>query len=184
MAWLTDQNGKLTQGTVIDNVDWGNGVNPLSIVMSNPCDLEYGKASFLLVAALIPANNTLQITKEFQNKVTSANANKQLSKGSWKALFDYLASFIHNKNIVRYFTIDPNEIIDSDVLFVDFQLLKSIPISQIEGLNLIAQLPSPFVEKMITHFASYISRIGVDRVSEERQKTMTIEIASPYHSES
>ena len=65
--WVSESKGIITQGTIVDGVDWGRGeYNPLSIVISNACDLEHGNSSFLLVAALESAKDTLQNTDEFK----------------------------------------------------------------------------------------------------------------------
>lgn len=54
----------------MDGVDWGLGDdNPLSIVITNACDLEHDHSGFLMVAALEPAAEVLGASKEFQSLV-------------------------------------------------------------------------------------------------------------------
>jgi len=104
MQWLESAFSKITQGSIIDGVDWGYGdSNPLSIVLSNACDIDHGKCSFLMVIALLPAAETLAQSKEFKSKVSTANSRNELTKKAWKSLQDFLSSYIHNKNICRYY---------------------------------------------------------------------------------
>jgi hypothetical protein len=182
MSSLVSPNTYITQGTIVDNVPWSLDPAPLGIVLSNPCDLEWGKASFILIASLVPAQDTLQLSKEFKGKVSSANARFELTRSTWESLNSMIENYVHNKNVTRYFFINPKDVIDAPLLFVDFQNLITIPIENKENLAIIAQLPSPYIEKMIVHFSSYISRIGVDRISDERTKSFIQEIALPYYS--
>jgi hypothetical protein len=167
-----------TQGTVVDNVRWGLDPCPLGIILSNPCDLEHEKASFILIAALLPATEILTNSVEYKSKIGDPDKGT-LSKNKWENLKKYLSSYVHNANVTRYFFIDPNPAFTSPLLFVDFQLVTSVPISDKEGLQIIGRLPSPYVEKMIMHFSSYVSRIGVDRVEDPELERICRELIVP-----
>ncbi len=181
MSFLKEAEVHITQGSIVDGVKWGLGdVEPLGIVLSNPCDLEHGKASFFIVAALLAADETIKISKEYKDKTVSANSNNGLSSKAWTSFRKYLTEFIHNKNIVRYYFIDTADgIIDAPPLFVDFQLIKSIPIDT--PIDNVAQLPAPYVQQMIMHFVAYTSRIGVDRVDEFQEMKLVNELANPFY---
>lgn len=182
MQWLKTASPQITQGSIVDGIDWGYGeYNPLSIVLSNACDIDHGKCSFLMVIALLPAAETLSESKEFKNKTENANAKHELTKKSWKSLYDFLSSYIHNKNICRYYFFDPQPILDAPLLVADFQMIKSVSIDQISHLENIAQLSSPYIEQMILHFASYTARIPSDRVEQEIEEKLINELALPYH---
>jgi hypothetical protein len=183
MTFVLEPSEQIKQGMIVDQIPWSfAGPGPLGIVLSNPCDLEHDKASYLLIAALIPAKETLQQTKEFQNKIQGVGED-HLLKGNkqWKGLTELIGNFIHNKNIVRYYFIDPRPIIEDPLFLVDFQLVLSIPLSESGMLNKVAQLSSPFVEQMIVHFASYTSRIASDRVADSQAEEIIAKIAEPYH---
>jgi hypothetical protein len=183
MISVREPSEQIKQGMIVDQIPWSlGGPKPLGIILSNPCDLEHDKASYLLIAALIPAKETLQLTKEFQNKIQGAEEDHQL-KGNkqWKGLTELIENFIHNKNIVRYYFIDPRPIIEGPLFFVDFQFILSIPISESTVLDKVAQLSSPFVEQMVVHFASYTSRIASDRVDDSQAEEIIAKIAEPYH---
>lgn len=178
--WVSKSEGVITQGTIVDGVDWGRGeYNPLSIVISNACDIEHGNSSFLLVAALESASDVLQQTNEFQGKVKEAVDN-ELTKKQWKSLTDFLLNYIHNKNVCRHFFFDPRPVIDMDCLVVDFQQIKSIEMDKVSGLSIVGQMKHPFVEQMMMRFTSYTSRIPVDRVNAEMEAIYIHELANGY----
>lgn len=179
--WISESNGKITQGTIVDGVDWARGENnPLSIVISNACDLEHGNSSFLLVAALESASDVLQQTDEFKGKVANANEKGELSSKQWKSLCNFLLNYIHNKNVCRHFFFDPRPTIDMDCLVVDFQQIKSIEKENIPFLSVEGQMKHPFVEQMMMRFTSYTSRIPVDRVGEEMENIYINELAQGF----
>lgn len=179
--WVSEYSGQITQGTIIDGVDWGRGeYNPLSIVISNACDLEHGNSNFLLVAALESATDVLQQTDEFKGKVKDANENKELTKKQWKSLENFLLNYIHNKNVCRHFFFDPRPTIDMDCLVVDFQQIKSIEMDKVSSLSFEGQMNHPFIEQMMMRFTSYTSRIPVDRVKPEMENIYIRELAQGY----
>jgi hypothetical protein len=181
MIWLSENKEVITQGSIIDGVDWNLGDdNPLSIVLSNACDIEHEKSSYLIVIALLPAVEILSVSKEFKSKTSTANANKALAKGAWRSLTEFLTAYIHNKNITRYYFIDPTPIIDSQILMADFQLIKSIDIHDASNFENIAHLSNPFLEQMIIHFASYTARIPSDRVDAQTETNLINELACGY----
>lgn len=180
MSWLVDYDlDQLTQGVVVDNVPFGLNPNPLGIILSNPCDLEWNKASYILIASLIPAKDTIQSSSEFKQRVLNVTDNK-LGKDKWKKLAAYISQFVHNVNIMRYFFVDPSKVFQAPSFFVDFQHIVTVPISSSNNLDPVGFLPSPHREKMIMHFSSYISRIGVDRVDDSSNDSLIAELAQPY----
>lgn len=181
MIWITEPKKNITQGSIVDGVDWGLGdANPLSIVLSNACDLSHSKSSYLIVAALVPAVEVLSHSKEFLNNTQGADGDRRISSKQWKALSEMLKSYIHNKNICRYYFFDPQPIIDCDLLLVDFQLIKSIPINSCKLTNE-GQMKSPFTEQMMMRFTSYTARIPSDRVDDELEKTYIEKLSVGYH---
>ena len=179
--WVSEPSEQITQGTIVDGVDWGRGENnPLSIVISNACDLENGKSNFLLVAALESAADVLQETKEFRDKVKDANKNKELTQKQWKSFENFLLNYIHNKNICRHFFFDPRPTIDMDCLVVDFQQIKSVEMDFVPSLSIEGQMNHPFVEQLMMRFTSYTSRIPVGRVNSEMENIYIQELAQGF----
>lgn len=179
--WITSPEDEITQGSIVEGVDWNIGDIPLSIVLSNACDLSHNKSSFLIVAALVPALDVLSVSKEFHNHTNNATEDKGLTSKQWKSLSDMLKSYIHNKNICRYYFFDPQPVINCDLLFVDFQLIQSIPIKDIDKLGYVGQMKSPFTEQMMMRFTSYTARIPSDRVSEAMENKYIKELSAGFH---
>lgn len=164
MAHLVNGN-KITQGAILYGVDWGLEPNPLSIVLTNECDFVNGNASFVIVAALVAAKETITESEDYKNK-TQGITSEEIGKSKWDVLRKFLEKYIYNKGVTRYYFIDPAEAIEAPYFFVDFQHLQSIPIESVEDLEVVAQLPSPFKEQMMVQFASYTARIPVDRADD------------------
>lgn len=179
MEWIEEPNQEITQGAIVDGVDWGQGENnPLSIVLSNACDLGHDKAEYLIVAALQPAADTLSKSKEYKSHVENAT-DKTLSKKGWKSFVDFLEKYIHNTQVCRYFFFDPNPVIDSCLLVVDFQLVKSVDIDM-SGLDYIGQMKPLFTMQMMSRFVSYTGRVPVDRPDAIKINTYIQELAGDY----
>lgn len=181
MIWITEPADKITQGSIVDGIKWGVGDIPLSIVLSNACDLSHEKSSFLIVAALVPALEVLSRSKEFHNLTNGATEDKALSSGQWKSLSNMLKSYIHNKNICRYYFFDPQPVIDCGLLLVDFQLIQSVPIENIDKFENVGQMKSPFTEQMMMRFTSYTARIPSDRVGDKLEEKYIQELSDGYH---
>lgn len=172
MDWLEDAENHITQGTILDGVDWhgiaSNGL--LGIVLSNACDLEHDKAGYVIVAPLVPALETLSNTREYQTKINNAKENR-LTRKEWDAFSNFLTDYIHNKLAGRYFYFAAQPIIDMDPVLVDFQCLLSVPYADFKesldvgNLQSIAQLKHPYIEQLMSHFVTYIGRVPADRVS-------------------
>lgn len=178
--WITNSEAEITQGTIVDGVDWGLGdCNPLSIVISNACDLEHDHSGFLMVAALERACDVLQSSREFKSLVKDAK-DHFLSKKQMDALNRFLLGYINNKSICRHFFFDPKPVIDMDSVVVDFQHVKSLDVEKISELEPLAQMKHPFVEQMMMRFTSYVARIPVDRPQTDEEQHYLQELADGY----
>lgn len=172
--------GQLDQGVVLDTIPWGLEEAPLGIVLTSTCDLEWAKADFITFAALKPAKAILQASREFRGKLQGA-AGDELSRGAWDSLAQRLRGFIHNADIARYFFLEAGEALALPPLFADFQHLISVPTERARTFPVRATLPSPYREKLITHYSAYAARIGVDRLSDAETETLVALLAEPYH---
>ena len=164
MAHLVEGN-TLSQGAILDGVDWGLEPNPLSIVLTNECDFVNGNASYVIVAAIVSAKETITGSEEYKNKIEGIS-DSTVGKKKWEVLRNFLEKYIYNKGVTRYYFIDPADVLDAPYFFVDFQHIQSIPIDSAKYLEVIAQLPTPFKEQMMVQFASYTARIPVDRADD------------------
>jgi hypothetical protein len=181
MQWLEEANSKITQGTIVYGVDWDMGkYNPLSIVITNSCDLEHDKCGFINVLALEPAVDIIAGTKEFLSYTKDAK-DFTISSKAWKSLSHYLDDIIYNKNIIRYYFFDTDPIIDAGLLVADFQRIQSIPFEKNNKLEIIAKLKSPFIEQLMIHYISYTGRIPSDRVDDTSRNKYIDLLSGNYH---
>lgn len=177
MAYLIAGTSSISQGSIVDGVDWGLDVNPLGIVLSNECDIRNGKLSYVVLAALIPARATIIDSEEFKNK-TMGIEDKVVSNKRFVPIKNFLDGYIYNKGVTRYYFIDPKDAIEAPYLFVDFQHLISMPIETAQTFVVVAKLPSPYVEQMMVQFASYIARIPTER--QEDTTAIIDDIIEPF----
>ncbi len=173
---------EFTQGAVLDDLPWGRSDGPLGIVLSNPCDLERDKAAYVVVAALVPAKAVIHSSNEVRSLVKDADERGVLSKKQWRALERKLERYVHNADITRYFLVDAS-LLGLNFLLVDFQSVLSVSYDEISK-DVLAGLPRPYREKMIMHYASYVSRIAVDRREGAELRGATRELAEPFRAPS
>ena len=178
MEWITpfDDIGQLTQGSIVDGVVWRGEDDPVSIVLSNACDLEHNHASYLIVAALYPAADIITSSREYNGILRSSSNPKNITSKQRTAIKTLLSNYIHHRTINRYYFIDCRKSLLEMNMMVDFQQIQSIPIGNAKSLTPIAHLNSPLKEQMIMQFVSYTARIPSDRVSEQEEEHIISEL--------
>ena len=134
MAHLVDGTDEIAQGAILVGVDWGLDPNPLSIVLSNECDLINGKASFIIVAALVEAKETITGSEEYKNK-TQGITDNEVGKSKWETIKKFLDGYIYNKGITRYFFINP-----ADAIY--WWIFSIFNQSQLRTLEILRWLPN------------------------------------------
>ncbi len=183
MQWLINSDGeRLMQGTILYGVDFGYGeFNPPCVVLSNACDLEHGKVSFIVLAILVPAKETLRETKEVNGLIDGKDISL-LKDRAKKSLLKIYTDRIHNKIVGRYYFFDPRPVMNMDPLLVDFQHVCSCDYSNLLQLisngkvRLIGQLDHPYVEQMMMQYAGYMGRVPADRLTEEETEKVVGEL--------
>lgn len=170
----------LTQGAVLDALPWGLDPAPLGVVLTNPCDLRWEKASYVIVSALVSAKDVIWASSDFRSWAGDHPREGALSKKRWDSLSRVLQGFVRSDSICRYFLVE-SDVLGEEMgpLVADFQHLLSIPIEEAGRKPVVALLPPPDREKLIMHFAAYTSRIGVDRAV-EREQALIKHLASPF----
>jgi hypothetical protein len=169
---------EFTQGSVLDDLPWDRSDKPLGIVLTNPCDLQWEKAAYVVVAALLPARDVIHASNDVRAITDNADEQQALSKTKWATLEKRLEKYVYNADITRFFLITA-EVLELPPLLIDFQDVLSVPFDEVPK-SVLAVLPSPYREKMIVHYASYVSRIAVDRVEGAELDGITRELAAPF----
>lgn len=182
MEWLDSYSEKITQGCIIDGIDWGMGDdNPLSIVITNACDFEHGKCGYVNVLALEPAESVIRETKEFKGLVQNAQQDHTLTSKQWKSLSKYLDDIICNKNIIRYYFFDTDPVIKAGLLVADFQQIRSLEYREESQFEILGKMKSPFIEQLMIHYISYTGRIPSDRVDENQKESYINLLSGDFH---
>lgn len=178
MNWVIDSEcKKITQGTILEGVDFGQEENPLCIVLSNACDFENDKLGYVTVAVLVPASDTLLETREVSSIIEDIKEGKPTKKQK-DSLRRICEDKICNKTIGRYYYFDPSPVLSAPAFFVDFQNVVSLVLKEFSEsvgqgiISPIGQLAHPFVEQMMSHYASYIGRVPSDRPSEGEMRDL------------
>jgi CheY-like chemotaxis protein len=114
------------------------------ILLTPSCDLAQDKAEFALLAPCMSLRNT----KEWKRWEESA---KKEGAGDLKQL-------IRNARSERYFFLPESPLFPH--LVVDYQPTESVRCEELDALERLASLDSPFAEAMLARFGRYASRLG------------------------
>lgn len=176
MARLEAFSGTISNGTIVDGVNWGQKIRDaisgdegiLGIVLSNSCDFDHDKIGYVVIAGLVDAQSILSKTKELASIMP--NNGKPLNSKQKDKVKKYFEDFIYNVKATRYYTIYPAKELEDTfpVLAVDFQMIVSIPAVDIQTLEGVAELKSPYREEMMHRFTAYMGRVPVDRDTPEQ----------------
>ncbi len=105
---------------------------------------------------------------------TAASVIEQLRKTTWeklapKELKNQIKQFI-TQRLPRYhfFAPLPGMVVP---LLADFQVITSLPLRELESLEIVAELESPFREQVPARYAAYMGRVGTpDFLAEDAAK--------------
>jgi hypothetical protein len=171
---------QLNFGSIVEGVPWPDENEfPVGVVLTNPCDLEHDKADYIMIGGLRDAR-LLQQSSDFVDRVGGPPSATVLSKSKSDKVVKLIANYVHNIGIARYFFLDVSQIMDDPAyVLIDFQRIITVRNND-HGLTPIGIIPSPYSEKLISHYSAYVSRIGVDRVDAETLRTICQYIANSY----
>lgn len=118
------------------------------VLLTPSCDVVQGKAEWLILAQCFALTD--------QTEYTEWNANRSNTKR--QQLESLIANNRRSKQPERFHFL-PKALGLPD-LVVDFQQLVSIPAQQLEPMNRVASLDSPFAEALLARFNRYFGRLG------------------------
>ena len=178
---VKDPGGELDQGAAVAGVSWTVDPAPgLGVVLTNRCDFANGKVGYLMVAGMLRAKDIIQGSSEFLQLVEGVGGAEQLSKAKSEKLSRFLESKIFNKDIGRYFLLEAGDL-GLQTMLVDFQLLTSIPFdTEAATPKVVGRITSPDREHLVTRFAAYSMRIGVDRLAGSALESVKDDLTSPW----
>lgn len=168
----------IDQGTILEGVNHPSMPSlKIAIALNPTCLFHQGKADSIVLAYLIPAKYILERNEEFKQQTealgeTVIDGSEVVNKKKSDSIRKFIGKLIDNDEPRRHFYIQGVERIGLPDCFVDFQQVTSVPFdSVVANSSIIAKLSTPWREKLATHYAGYMMRIGVDRfVGETREK--------------
>jgi DNA-binding response OmpR family regulator len=125
-----------------------NGDNTYWIVLTPSCDFEHGRVERVLLAKCF----SLETQQEYISHATNRTSN---TKDKLKLLLRDRG----DKRQIGRFKYLPKTFFIPD-LIVDLQFLVQIPREELNGIERIASLDSPFIESILAQLCSYYGRIG------------------------
>jgi len=128
------------------------------LVMTPSCDLERGKAEWVVLAACAPVGEDSRLQKWWESE----------SGGNTAKLRDLLDHKTGGQDDRHLFLPQALTIPD---LVADFQRLRSVTRDDLDGMERVASLASPFAEAAVSRFGRYFGRVGTDDLDVEAIKT-------------
>jgi hypothetical protein len=119
------------------------------LVVTPSCDLEHGKAEWVVLAACTPVGEDSRLQKWWDAE-SAGNTDKL------RGLLDHKTGGQDDRHL--YLPQAPR-IPD---LVADFQRLRSVTRTELDAMERVASLVSPFAEAAVSRFTRYFGRVGTD----------------------
>lgn len=119
------------------------------LVVTPSCDLEHSKAEWVVLAACAPLAEDQRLQKWWESE----------SQGNKDKLRKLLGHDTGGQADRHLFLPKAPTIPD---LVADFQRLRSVTRAELEGMERVASLVSPFAEAAVSRFTRYFGRVGTD----------------------
>jgi CheY-like chemotaxis protein len=144
--------GDLLRGKDGDEESW-------SLVLTPSCDLEHGKADYVQLAACLPFADQVDVIAW-----RSGEGNKGERKAAERRVVEILRQQTGGQ-LDRWLYLP--RALDIPDLIVDMQKLRSVPRAEVDDLQRIASLDSPFAESAINRYNRYYGRVGTPDLDAE-----------------
>lgn len=178
-----------------ENIDQGHIItglaNPcfatlqVSVVLNPTCLFSNHKVDSIVLAYLIPAKYVLERNRQWRTFLDSLPercriGGEDISRKKQGSVENVLGMLIDNDEPRRHFYLGALEEVGLGDVFVDFQQVSSFPLATMAAkVKIIAKVRSPFREKLATHYAGYMMRIGVDRYHGADRARILSALAAP-----
>lgn len=136
----------------------------LGVVLTPRCDLAQQKADLVQISAVFNASQLIRELLQGDWKgLGLLGADGQLlasipSAGKAKELRERITRLAEQR-FARYHWLAPPPG-TGQPLVADFQLIESVPTSELAGLEIVAALASPYREAFAARYSAYMGRIG------------------------
>ena len=163
----------LDQGVLLKGVYfYGDDTTGFGVVLTPRCDFAQGKADLVqvcaayratdFVAALLPGQwQGLRLVDAGGNRLTRADIGTGKQREFAKKLSD-----LQKQKLPRFHWLIAADGVGHP-LVLDFQNVTSLPMGDLEPLEKVAVLRSPFREEVPARYAAYMGRVGTPDVAGE-----------------
>lgn len=159
--------GNLDQGDILSPVQlstylpwWEKDSNLPLVIVTPTCDLAQEKAEFHSLCVLQPLPLLLYILgkasgllREHWDGVTP------VPKGKWEKIQEKLRNTIKNAWPRYHFFPSEEGVFETDY-FVDFEIIVTIPLSDLQANQRYVRLNAPYQQELIQRLTSHLMRIG------------------------
>ena len=182
----TDSIDRIDQGSILSGIQ-----HPvfhslkISVVLNPTCLIHNGKADSLILAYLVPAHFIIERNEDIQQHIhgldeKSAGGINIVGNKKSESIRKTIGKLIDNDEPRRHFYVRGLDHISLPDTFIDFQQVASFPFDQVTtGARILAKLRTPWREKLATHYAGYMMRIGVQRFEGEIREKIVSSMISP-----
>ena len=177
---------KLDQGAIVHGI-----AHPVfhklenAVVMNPTCLFANGKVDNVILAYLLPVNFVLRKNKDWLDLIEQLTekvkaGTEDVSKKKSKTVESIIGKLVDSDEPRRYFFLKGVDSIHFPDTFIDFQQITAVPFSKVESESkMVEKINSPWREKVATHYAGYMMRVGVDRYEGEEREKIISNIAQP-----
>ena len=148
------------------------------LVVTPRCDVEQQKADFLTVCAVKDAESTVRsLLAGGWSKMLDPEGQLMDSPGRNK-MSDLRANLVRlmRQEIPRFQWLPPYAPRPSSL--ADFQLVQSFQHDELQGIDRLAQLGSPYAEQVLARYVAYMGRVGVNDPSEAELTALVEQLVS------
>ena len=176
--YAASPSGSIDQGVILrDCYIYALDAHQHGLILTPRCDFAQRKADSVHIAGVLDAHEVIRefITHEWKDiGLADADGNPMssspLSNTKRTALTKKLFELMKQK-YPRYHWLAP--LPDSATpLVVDFQLITSCPMVELETYQIAAELVSPFRETISARYAAYMGRIGTPDLHSEEMNAL------------
>jgi CheY-like chemotaxis protein len=153
----------LYRGTSEDGDRWW-------LVVTPSCDLEHSKAEWVVLAKCAPVDQDPRLQKWWGSE-SAGNTSKL------RDLLDHKTGGQEDRHLFL-----PQALTIPD-LVVDFQQLRSVLGTELDAMERVASLVSPFAEAAVSRFTRYFGRVGTDDLDVDAIMTRLKEAQPPVDEE-
>ena len=147
----------IDQGALVRTTEFNDEYDArLAVVLTPECDLAQEKAEFVSLAGVGCSEEVLVRLAKQRSQTGEA-----LSDPAKTRVKDNVGNMVDGRDYRWYFLKPTDEIPELSLGgFIDFQLIKALPVAKVLTLDVITELDMPWKHEMAARYAAFAGRIG------------------------